>query len=401
MRATSILLVASLLFAAACSGREGATWAGTMDTLPDGRVVVTNPAEGAWSADEAWRVIPEIRIGAADGTGPEVLGNISTLAEDAGGRIWALESQDQQFKVFGRDGAFIRTVGRKGGGPGEMRQAAGVAVRSDGNLLVVDMQGARISLFDTAGTYLHGFPLSGGYTVLPWPGGIDTAGYLYHVAPDPSTTDFQLVFVRYDSAMTPLDTIVPPRSTSTAFFEHASNGGRMRASVPFSPGLRMRLTPAGDFWFVNTGTYELFRRSARGDTLRVVTKPFQRVAVTGAEKDSAIAGLKWFTDQGGSVDRGRIPDEKPAVQDFYVARDGYLWVNAVQADTALQRRAFEIFDPEGRFLGAIELPFDLMSYPPPLIFGDHIIGMTQDDDGVPYLVRARIERSARARDQVP
>jgi hypothetical protein len=64
----------------------------------------------------------------------------------------------------------------------------------------------------------------------------------------------------------------------------------------------------------------------------------------------------------------------------------------MQSDAALQERSFDIFDPEGRFLGAIELPFDLMPFPPPLFLGDHIVGVTQDEDGVPFIVRLRIER---------
>jgi hypothetical protein len=390
----SWISTAGLAVATACGGADGSTaWAGSMDTMPDGRVVVTNPAEGMWPAGPGWRVVEEIRIGAEDGTGPEVLGQISVLAEDAGGRIWALESGDQEFRVFGADGRFIRTVGRKGGGPGEMRQVSGVAETRDGHLMVVDMQGGRISVFDTAGSFLRGIPLSGGFVISPWPGGVDSAGYFYNVIPRPVAGGFEWALLRYDSAMTPLDTLIPPRQMVRQQFEHRSGQGNMMSvSVPFTPSMAWRLTRAGDFWVIHTGTYELFRQSARGDTIRVVTKPFETMPVTSSEKDSALARLKWFTDQGGKVDRSRIPDVKPAVQGFQVGDDGYLWVNAIQSDTGSQRRVFEIFDPEGRFLGEVRLPFPLMSYPAPILRRDRLIGVTQDDAGVPYIVRARIER---------
>ena len=102
--------------------------------------------------------------------------------------------------------------------------------------------------------------------------------------------------------------------------------------------------------------------------------------------------MSWFTKQGGNVDRSRIPNVKPAVNDLLIAEDGYLWVSPVVADTALQRRVFDIFDPEGRFLGELRLPFDLMLYPAPVLRRNRIIGVTQDAGGVPYIVRARIER---------
>jgi len=379
---------------AACAGApRGAQWAGTMDTLPGGRVVVTNPATGVWDSTTAWRVVEEVRIGAEEGTGPEVLGQIGALAEDAGGRIWALESQDQAIKVFGRDGRFIRTVGRRGGGPGEMMQVAGIAEMPDGRLLMIDPQNSRISAFDSSGAFLGSTPVSGGFIIFPWPGGVDREGNLYNVVPLVGAKDapFRTALVKYDGAMTPLDTLFPPRWTGPEnFFEARSQGGFMRATVPYSPGLQWRLSREGGFWFAHTGSYELFQQTANGDTVRLVTKAFTTVPVTAEEKDSAVAQLVWFTQQGGTVDRGRLPDVKPAIQSLFVSQDGHLWVEPTSAGAADRGRVFEIFDPEGRFLGGLRLPFALAGNALPLIRADRIVAMTQDESGVPYLVRARI-----------
>jgi hypothetical protein len=82
----------------------------------------------------------------------------------------------------------------------------------------------------------------------------------------------------------------------------------------------------------------------------------------------ALAGMKWFIGgHGGIVDRKRIPDVKPAVQDLNVADDGYLWVRPILADSVLQRRVVDIFDPEGWFLGRLQLPFPLLEYPRPVL----------------------------------
>jgi sugar lactone lactonase YvrE len=374
----------------ACGGAESHEWAGTIDTLPGGRVLVTNPAEGAWGGDARWEAVEDLRIGSADGDGPELFGRLGMLAEDAGGRIWVFESTEQQFKVFDRTGRFIRTVGRRGGGPGEMQRAAGIAVMPDGRLLVVDMPGARITAFDTAGSYLAGYPISGGFTLIPWPGGVDRDGYLYNAVPRIVDGNFTVALVRYDSALTPLDTLFPPTWETQEYFEHRSGDNFTRTSVPYTSSLTWRLTKEGDFWSLLTGPYELVRQNGSGDTLRVVTKPFAPVAVSGEEKDSAVARLKWFTDEGGTVDRGRIPNTKPAALGFLVADDGHLWVSATRSDTSDVNRVFEIFDPEGRYLGNLRLPFPMLPRPAPLVRGDRIIAVTEDTDGVPYVVRARI-----------
>jgi hypothetical protein len=166
----------------------------------------------------------------------------------------------------------------------------------------------------------------------------------------------------------------------------------MRSGVPYSPGLEWQLTPAGDFWAALTGPYELLRLTASGDTLRRVTRAFEPVPVTGEDVDSAVAGLEWFTSQGGKVDRSRIPGVKPALRDFVMAGDGHVWVAVTTRDRADEGYLFDVFDPEGRYLGLLRLPFRLATYPRPVIRDGIVVGVTEDELEVPFVVRARIER---------
>ena len=49
-------------------------------------------------------------------------------------------------------------------------------------------------------------------------------------------------------------------------------------------------------------------------------------------------------------------------------------------------------DPEGRYLGEVRAPFPIAFFPPPIIRGDFMYAVTEDDLEVPFVVRARIER---------
>jgi len=388
--------VLGLLVGTACSRAEGgATWEGEIDTLASGTVVVTNPATGVWDPATVWRVVEEVRIGTVDGTGPDLFGRVAALELDALGRIYVLEGQAQELRVFERDGRHVRTIGRKGGGPGEFNEAIGMAWSPTGDLWVVDPQNNRISVIDTAGTFLTSHHALGGFVFMPWPGGFDTAGAFYNYAPDLSGGAFRMLLVRFDSALNPIDSIRPPHYEGPEnYFEVVRDEGRsrMRSGVPFSPGLEWQLTPAGDFWAALTGPYELLRLSAAGDTLRRVTRVFEPVPVTGEDVDSAIAGLEWFTGQGGKVDRSRIPGVKPALREFFVADDGHLWVAVATRDRADDGYVFDVFDPEGRYLGPLRLPFRLSGYPRPVIRDGIVIGVTEDELEVPFVVRARLER---------
>jgi hypothetical protein len=53
-------------------------------------------------------------------------------------------------------------------------------------------------------------------------------------------------------------------------------------------------------------------------------------------------------------------------------------------------RVVDIFDPEGRYLGRIGLPFMLSMNPPPVFRDGFLYAVTEDELEVPYVVRARI-----------
>jgi hypothetical protein len=385
--------VAALLASIACSAAKGGTaWEGTIDTLPSGMVVVTNPATGVWDSASAWRVVEELRIGTLDGLGPDLFGQVNALEVDGAGRIYVIEGQSQEIRVFDAAGRHVRTIGRRGGGPEEFNQPIGMTWAPDGTLWVVDPGNNRIAVIDTAGSFSTSHYMLGGFVFMPWPGGFDAHGTFYNYAPDLAGQDFGLFMVRYDSLLTPIDTLRPPRFPGERSYFEVRNpgGGVMRTGVPFSPRLEWQLTPQGDFWFAMTGPYELYHRAAAGDTLRKVARAFEPVPVTSVDVDSAVAGLEWFTSQGGKVDRSLIPDVKPAISGFLLADDGSMWVSLVTQDRKNQGREFDVFDPEGRYLGGVGLPFALHLYPIPIIRDGFIYGVTEDELEVPFVVRARI-----------
>ncbi len=94
-------------------------------------------------------------------------------------------------------------------------------------------------------------------------------------------------------------------------------------------------------------------------------------------------------EQGGTVDRSRVPDVKPALEQFFVDDRKHLWVQPVaSSDEAL--RVFDVFDPEGRYLGRVRSGVRIVGVP--VFRGDHLYAVSEDVDHIPYGVRARIVR---------
>jgi hypothetical protein len=394
LRSTNLLPLLPLLhLVVGCGGAEGAArWSGTVDTLPNGVVEVRNTATPIWTATTAWRVEEELRIGRVDGEGPDLLGSVVGLAVDELDRIWVLEDQAQEVRVFDRDGRHVRTIGRKGGGPGEFAGATGILRGPGGRMWVYDGQNNRVSVIDTAGTFLTSHRVIGGFTIRPYPGIFDPQGRLYTYFPDRSTGEFLWAFTRVDTNLAVLDTIIPPRRTDQAqYFEIRTPNDQSRSTVPYTPTLQWALSPTGDFWMVHTGRYEMIHRSAAGDTLHRVTREYTPVPVTPEDMDSVRAQFADWLERGATIDFSRVPSTKPAVADIFVADDRHVWVQRQPVTTTEHGRVFDVFDPEGRFLGEVRTPFPL-HWTNPVFRDGYLYTVTVDDLEVPYVVRARIVR---------
>ena len=245
----------------------------------------------------------------------------------------------------------------------------------------------RVSIFDTTGAYLRQEQTNtGGWTVKPYPGGFDAMGR-YNVMIQSAGSKWM---ARFDLSYNPIDTIpIPENPLELEFFETP----RTSVSVPFQGSMRWRFSPAGTVWTLLTARYELTEMTTGGEVLRRVTKDHEPIPVTDEEREEAIGKLEWFTSQGGRIDRSKFPKSKPSTASFFIDDEGNLWVEqqvaASDADNA--GHLFDLFDAEGRYLGTLRLPFSLAwSRPVPIVRKGVLYGVTSDEIGVLYVVRARI-----------
>ena len=95
------------------------------------------------------------RLG-SDEMGPGFLvddGTMENVVRDSLGNYWV--GQGEQIKVFDREGAFLRAVGRRGDGPMEFRRAAPMHADASGRVHVFDTGNRRISVIDEAFTLVE------------------------------------------------------------------------------------------------------------------------------------------------------------------------------------------------------------------------------------------------------
>ena len=152
--------------ALACSSDESTSrWTSTVDTLENGTVLISNPSTGLLGA-EPWPLVEESKIGSVEGDGPGTFGAVVAIEVDRLGRIYVLDRQAQEVRVFEADGRYVRTMGRMGEGPGEFRGANGMGWGAPNRLWVVDKRLHRFNVFDTSGVSVATYraPMTPGIT---------------------------------------------------------------------------------------------------------------------------------------------------------------------------------------------------------------------------------------------
>lgn len=75
------------------------------------------------------------------------------------GLVYVTDGGNGRLSVFKQDGTWVRTIGSRGTGPGQMLDCIGVAVKADGTIAVADPDNGRVQLFAANGTFLNSVPV--------------------------------------------------------------------------------------------------------------------------------------------------------------------------------------------------------------------------------------------------
>ena len=134
------------------------------------------------AAPQSFEFMHVVRLGSVDG--PDALaGEPRELVRDSGGRYYMTEWRGgERVLVFSPAGRFDSELGRAGDGPGEFRNATGLAVDAGDSLWVVDRAARRTSVFTPAGIYARSFRTPGAWTIEIMPNGAKVFGGAFVLA---------------------------------------------------------------------------------------------------------------------------------------------------------------------------------------------------------------------------
>lgn len=375
-----------VLSSAACFDEGGR--AGTrveIDTV-GGIPVVRNAAVPLWREGEGWSVAEELRLGGIDVKPEEVFGSrLVAVSFGPQGQLYVLDFQSHEIRVFDGSGEFLRMFGGAGEGPGELDGPSSLGWDGLDRLWVPNAFDGRYTVFDSLGSVVKTARIPGGRAInrLLYPAWFDGhGGFVDHVAVN---GDIQLI--RRDTTAAAIDTLAlirqppggrVPRGPMLMYPETAREALRT-----FLPRVIWTIAPDGTLWEGNSNQLRLVHRTAVGDTLQIIETRHRPAEFTPREQalvDRALHEL------------GTDVDFQPQVlQALYALEDGHVLAQ-IAGEMNTVGDTVDVFDPEGRYLGSVGLPFALEPKGLTVVRGDTIVGVTLGEMDVPYVVRAVIRR---------
>ena len=351
-----IVIVSFLLLSGSMAACQ-AKWKGTI--VKEGEVtVIRNPKEPIYKTP-ILDLKEEISIGGPDAQGEYAIGQIRDVVVDEAGIIYALDWQNTRVQVFDQAGAFVRTIGRKGQGPGELELPLTMSlVRNSGELAVHQATG-RFSFFKTDGTFVRNFIFRGLSAVR---GVCDSKGLIYLTEIRPGDDGARYVIKK-----------VTGDGTVMATLAEAPTGGGKKFD-PFLPLLWFQIDRNDNFVYGYPEIYEIRIFGANSKLSRRIVRDYDPVAVTAAER----AEQEKIFEGRGPLDFKKY---HTAYRWFFLSDLGHIFV-ATFEKAADGKIIHDIFDPEGRFIGRI--PLRRMGVG---IFKGKFYAREEDEDGFPLIKR--------------
>lgn len=409
-RVAVTLCVAALL--SACGADAPTPDAGTLvvrdslvagDSVPVRVIESTDAVADERAAPFVVDTTPELVIGTDAGEEAYELHRVFDAMQWRDGRIIVGNSGSQELRLFDSAGAYLGSLGRQGGGPGEFSEYSSLYMHAwQDSLLVTDDGRAHVYSpalefvatrpFDVssgpARPFLRGvlangtwaaFAADGGGILNGPPGSIINMGFeLLHYSADGV---MQRSLRRYAAS---------PRYVLSA-------GGR--TSFPYVPLTSEELSGVlGDSIVVlQDGQPELLWFDQQGRLVQVARWSRRRVPsaeVYPAYIDSSLAGLRRGTDRGREASYTAlyqadlpIPEYAPLYTTLKVDDERRVWLERFRLPGDTGPRRWDVIAPTGEWLGTVAVPprFTLFR-----AGRDYVLGRTLDSLGVERVQRHRV-----------
>jgi hypothetical protein len=334
-----------------------------------------------------------LSIGEAEGAPEYLLSEVRSVWRLESGEIVAT-SGTSEFRYFDATGRHLRTVGKRGGGPGEFQMLSWVQPVAGDSILAYDMAARRLSIFAPDGAFvrstaLGGSPEAGTPQLLGALGDGSLVGSVgASIGRGPAGGINGLVrgaqdFLHLAASGETLDTI-SRQPGSERFIQSQSSSGQITSISVMATlfGRSQVATVTGDRIILGgNDSYQLEVYTRDGRLERLIRRDVPPRPVTDDDLESALqARLESISDPARRENTDReyrkmpLPETMPYYQAALADAEGNLWVQDFSPGEP--PAGWSVFDPEGRFLGTVAMPD---RFRPQQIGEDFILGVARDE----------------------
>jgi hypothetical protein len=322
----------------------------------------------------------------------------------AGGQLMVADGGSGELRIFARDGRYLRSVSRRGSGPGEFQHIAGLA-RAGDTVIVLDGATGDLSSFSEDGRFLGRVRMQGGGPFDGWVvhgrfrngSMLVSRGMFRQVRPQSGSAvrdSVRLGIIRHAADDDAAWLGVFPAGTFVGFDPPNGAGPVAMALHPFGPQL---VTGAsGDHaWIGDSGDRVIMIYDASGNRVSSISWPDSARAFDGAALERArIAALENSSDER---DRRFLeflhsdairPRFAPHFMRFVPGPDGEMWIERFREDERSPAE-YLVFDRAGTPIGAVALPPRMRLHEAGV---DYVTGVVHDEADVESVVKYRLRR---------
>ena len=424
-------LVALTAAATACqSGDAPAEMAATFTVEDSAGIEIVESSAPAWDGD-GWTVAdePRLSIGRTSGDERYLFGHIAGVIGLPDGRVAVLDQQAAQVRLYSPEGEHLEDWGGEGEGPGEFNFPWGIHPFRGDSVLVSEFVGMGLSVFDDRGRFgrrlvpeIHGEFRAGirellaDGSVIPsesccrfW-GPLSTGAFLFSYPEMIPTTGSGMQRGTVSVAIIADSGGAAIRVGDMRGRRYLPGATRGSSPTSYQFPLWYSMTAGRDGYFATEGdTYSISEHDANGRLRRIIRLAREPRPVTDDVKAAHEAWLReWIMAPETRVEGGDsnkepelqrmlaepYPPTLPTFYQLHVDPDGNIWAVQMRHGAGDDGRFsglldYFVFGPDGRHLGVIALPDDLVVHQ---IGSDYILGVVRDELEVQYVHVYAIEK---------
>ncbi len=317
-------------------------WKGTIETK-EGIKIIRNPAEPLYG-ELHFELEEDLSIGNEEDEN-YFFYRVWHMAVDKKGDIYVVDNGNTRIQVFDKEGQYLRTIGRRGQGPGEFRGPSRVFVNDlNGEIYVWDIRS--IKIFSSNGDYLKTISLKSfmrSFCISP-------GGIMLGMTSERQEKEYVVSLSLINSTGEPETTIATYPDQISKLIE-----GRVgKFSHGFEHILLMSAINPQTFVYGYSSNYELNIISSAGKILFKIQKESSPLAISNKEKDAVRE--KYRDSPIKNVNNIPFPKHKPYYG--YILSDGD-WIFVMQYKSPQDQREvwpMDIFDAQGYYLYKSTLP---------------------------------------------